>query len=142
MNNAPEILHRRPYLEDESGREVKRAGPAHCQVVHGPMDGERSDVAPGKENRTDNIGIRAERQSHAVHGKDCPIVQRIEEVVAKLRKRLSFFPKIGRGRSSGNCQQLLRVGRRAPEGQEHRGEALPNAREDFGRGSLRAGCPA
>ena len=105
------------------------------------MDGERSDVAPGKENRTDNIGIRAERQSHAVHGKDCPIVQRIEEVVAKLRKDqlldqllanlsrvLELVEQAGpEGRKSRprNVSRCSGFGRRAPEGK-----------------SLRAGYPA
>ena len=49
LHDAPEILHRHSFLQDESDREIKRARAAHREVVNRSVDREFADVTAGKK---------------------------------------------------------------------------------------------
>ena len=65
--NAIEIGERKALLDDEAGGEIERTRAAHGDVVDGAVDGERADVAAGKEQRRDHERIG--RHHHAA-GRD------------------------------------------------------------------------
>ena len=62
LHDAPEILHRRSFLEDEADRKIKRARAAHREIVDRPVHRQFADVAARKKDRTHHIGIRAESE--------------------------------------------------------------------------------
>ena len=90
LDDAPEIFHRQSFFQDKAGREIKRARSAHREIVHRSVDGEFSDVAAGKKDRTDHERIGAERDAFAVQRKNCAVVEWLEQFVAKLRQHHLF----------------------------------------------------
>jgi len=86
LHNAPEILHRCAFFEDEADRKVERARTAHGKVVDCSVDGEFSDVTARKKNRAHHVGIGAERNPLAADGKDGAVMQWLEQFVAELRQ--------------------------------------------------------
>ena len=62
LHDAPEILHRQTFLQNETGREIKRARAAHGEIVNGAMNGQLADVAAREKNRADDKRIGAEGQ--------------------------------------------------------------------------------
>src|SRR6476660_6450223 len=48
LHDAPEILHRQTFFQNKTGREIKGARAAHCQVVNRSVNSEFADVAAGK----------------------------------------------------------------------------------------------
>ena len=72
LDDAPEIFHRQTFFQDKAGREIKRVRSAHRQIVHRPVNGEFSDIASGKKDRTDHERIGAERDAFAVNEKIAP----------------------------------------------------------------------
>src|SRR4029077_9215479 len=86
LDDAPEIFHRKTFLQDKAGREIKRARSTHREIVYRPVNGEFSDIASGKKDRTDHERIGAERDAFAVQRKNCAVVEWLEQVVAKLRQ--------------------------------------------------------
>jgi hypothetical protein len=45
LHDAPEIFHRRPFLEDETDRQVEWARAAHREIVDRPVHGQFPNVA-------------------------------------------------------------------------------------------------
>ena len=64
-HDAAERLHGQPLFQDEARAEVKRPRPGHRQVVDGPVDRQRADVAAGKEERADDERVGGEGQAGA-----------------------------------------------------------------------------
>ena len=86
LHDAPEIVHRQAFLENEADREIQRPRAAHGEIVDRAVDGQLADVAAGKKDRADDVGIGAEGQAVRADGKNRAVVQRLEQVVAKLRQ--------------------------------------------------------
>ena len=49
LHDAPEILHRRSFFENESAGKIERSCATHCQIVDGAVHREFADVAAGKK---------------------------------------------------------------------------------------------
>ena len=64
-HDAAKRFHRQPLFEDEARAEVGRLGPGHRQVVDRSADGQRADVAAGKEQRVDDEAVGGEGQPRA-----------------------------------------------------------------------------
>ncbi len=62
-DDASEISERKPFLEDEGGGQIERAGAAHGDVVDGAMRGQRTDISAGEEQGRDNICVGGDDNS-------------------------------------------------------------------------------
>ena len=55
--DALQVGERKALFDDEARREIERPRARHRDVVDGAVHGERADVAAGKEDRRDDIGV-------------------------------------------------------------------------------------
>ncbi len=51
----------KPFFEDEGSRQEQRFRPAHCQIVHRAVDGKRSDISAGEEQRPHDVAVCCHR---------------------------------------------------------------------------------
>ena len=63
LHNPPEILHRDSFFKNETDRKIKRARPAHREVVNRAVNGQFSDIAAREKDRAHDIRVGAERDS-------------------------------------------------------------------------------
>lgn len=121
--DPPQVLDREALLQDETGRQVQRPGPAHRKVVHGAVDGEVADVAAGEEQRGDHVGVGREREPRAARGEDRAVLQRFEQRVAERVEEHRLDQRLGRlaARAVGHRDVLL----------AHAGLPLPGAVDAF-----------
>ena len=78
LHDAPQRLHRQAFFQDEACAQEARPRAAHRQVVHRAVDGQRADVAAGKEQRPHDVGIGRERQAAGARLEDRAVVPRVE----------------------------------------------------------------
>ena len=83
LDDPPQRLHRQAFFQDQRRAEIERPRAAHGQIVHRAVDGERADIAAGKEQRSDNVGIGREGQPGAGDVQGRAIVPLQQEVVAE-----------------------------------------------------------
>ena len=86
LNDATEVVHRKPFLGDEGHGKILGSRPAHREVVNRSVNRQCPDVATGKEDGTDDIRIGAEGDARIVEFKDRAVVQRREEFILKARE--------------------------------------------------------
>jgi hypothetical protein len=70
-------------LQHEAGRQVQRGRAGHRQVVDGPVHGQVADIAAGKEQRRNDVGVGGQRQPRATHLQLRGVLQRLEQRVAE-----------------------------------------------------------
>ena len=75
---------REPLFENEGGGEIQRLRAADGDVVHGPRDGESSDVASGKEKGLDDVAVRREDGIPFERGEKRSVVALFEPVVSEV----------------------------------------------------------
>ena len=83
-DDAAQIVDRQTLLEDQPDAQIERLGAAHRQVVDRAVDGERADVAAGKEQRPHDIGIGREGQPRAADVEHGAVMR---EIVRRCRRR-------------------------------------------------------
>ena len=86
IHHAPEFVHRKPFFDDEGGAQKQRRCAAHRQIVHRAVNGERADVAAGKEQRLYDEGIGGDGQTLAVHIDDGLVIQTRQHRILERRQ--------------------------------------------------------
>ena len=82
-DDAREVAHREALLENVAGAEEERLGPAHREVVHRPVHGERADVAAREEGGLHDEGVGGEGEPLLPHRHDRAVAERLEVRVAE-----------------------------------------------------------
>ena len=62
-DDAPKVVHRQAFFENECGREEQRPGAADRQIVDGAVHGQLANVAAGEEEGPHHEGIGGERDA-------------------------------------------------------------------------------
>jgi len=83
--DASKVIERHPFLDDECSGQVQRHGTGAGEIVDGAVYSQRTDVAPGEEQRGHHIGIGGQRQARAVDRDDGRVAQSVEHVVVQRR---------------------------------------------------------
>src|ERR1035441_10528423 len=86
IHHAPEFIHREALFDDEGGAQKQRRCAAHRQIVHRAVNGERTDVAAGKEQWLHYEGIGGDGETLAVHIHDCLVIQARQHRILKRRQ--------------------------------------------------------
>ena len=97
------------------------------------MNGEFSDIASGKKDRTDHERIGAERDAFAVQRKNCAIVHWLEQFVAKLRQHHLFDQLVTQFSPAAVSEDnLLVIGDRQRTGSAEKGDVFHYLDDIFG----------
>ena len=83
LDDAGEVSHREALLEHVAGAQEERLGPAHREVVHRPVHGERADVAAREEGGRDDERVGGEGEPLDAHRHDRAVAERLEVRVAE-----------------------------------------------------------
>jgi hypothetical protein len=85
LDDRAQIVDRQAFFEDEGGREIHRAGAAHRQIVHRPVNRAPADIAARKKDWRYDEGVGGEGEPRAADGDHGLIVEPVERGIAKDR---------------------------------------------------------
>ena len=84
-DDPPEQIERKSLLQDEADAEIERLRTAHGEVVDRAVDGERADVAAGKDQRPHHVGIGREGESAPPMSSTAPSWRRSSSAIGEGR---------------------------------------------------------
>jgi len=107
--DAPQVVHRQPFFEDEARRQVQRLRPAHRQVVDRAVHGQAADVAAGEEQRADHKRVGSEGQPRPVDIQHGLVVERGQRWIVEERHEQVLDQVGGEPPAAAMPQHDLRV---------------------------------
>src|ERR1019366_281719 len=83
LHHAAQIVDGQALFEDECGRKIEWACPAHREIVDGAMDCATTDIAAWEKYRCHDKRIGCKRHARAADGDDCLIIELVEDRIVE-----------------------------------------------------------
>jgi hypothetical protein len=82
-----QVRQRKPFLEDERRREIKRPRTRHRNIVDRTVDREAADVAAGKEQRRYDMAVGCDHHAAGGHRNARAVVLRAQPLVVESTQK-------------------------------------------------------